>query len=116
MRVLVVDNESHSAEMLARQLRLQGFSVESATGYAQVEQRFSQGASLEAIVTDWNLGHGHPSGVEVLKLARDRCPQAKRVLISGSMVEQLDPVVSAFVQKPFRVAQILTVLRDPTAE
>ena len=110
MRVLIVDNDESRARTLARQLRLQGYLVDSATGYTQVEQMLETRAPLDAVISSWNLGHGHPSGVEVLKLARQRCPEARRVLVSGSMPTELDGEVGVFVQRPYRVGQLVSVL------
>ncbi|MFO0659015.1 MAG: hypothetical protein U0165_04170 [Polyangiaceae bacterium] len=110
MRILVVDSDEHMALTLARQLRLQGITVDAATGYEEAEKLLNEGQSLDAVVTGWNLGHGHPSGVDVLALARARCPDARRVLVSGSMLSDIDDGLGVFVQKPFRVGQLLSAL------
>ena len=51
------------------------------------------------------------AGIELLKFFRDKSPATKRILISGK-AERLDTsVADVFLQKPFSVVALATVLR-----
>ena len=68
------------------------------------------------VVTDLDLPDA--SGLEVVKWARENCPDTKIILISGSStalegLEALDhEAAQAVVLKPFRFDELLALVRD----
>ena len=67
-----------------------------------------------AVITDFDLGEAR-TGADVLRAVRTRWPDAKRVLMSGSSPEVLQPadlenLAHRFVEKPFNSAQLVELL------
>lgn len=79
-RVLLVEDDELVRKSLARLLRRE-FDVVAAPSAEDAMAKIAD--DLYAVVTDHDLGPGHPDGRHVLAEVRRRVPTAKRILISG---------------------------------
>ena len=70
--VLIVDDDSRSAAVLARMLRLDGYDVEVTTDGAAALARLARAPIPSAIVTERHLPHA--DGLAVSRYARSRRP------------------------------------------
>lgn len=104
-RVLVVDDDEDLAELLATQLRREGFDVRCAFGVGQAAQ-LAEAEHFDALVTDWHLPDGSAEDVAA------RVPAAVRVLLAGSAA----PRGAAFQQVLLKPASAADVARALAAE
>jgi len=115
-RLLIIDDEPLSRELLQSSLSEQGYEVRIAKdGFAALAQM--QGALPDLIVTDLKMPN--MSGFEFLSITRRRFPQIPTIAISGEFdppVKPLGVLADAFFAKPFRFeelrAKITELLRD----
>ena len=115
-RLLIIDDEPLSRELLQSSLSEQGYEVRIAKdGFAALAQM--QGALPDLIVTDLKMPN--MSGFEFLSITRRRFPQIPTIAISGEFdppVEPLGVLADAFFAKPFRLeelrAKITELLRE----
>jgi DNA-binding response OmpR family regulator len=115
-RVLVIDDEPPSRDLLQSSLSKQGYEVCVAKdGFAALVQM--RGALPDLIVSDLKMPN--MSGFEFLSIARRRFPQIPTIAVSGEFhppVEPLGVLADAFFAKPFRfeelLAKIVDLLRD----
>ncbi len=115
-RLLIIDDEPLSRELLQSSLSEQGYEVRIAKdGFAALAQM--QGALPDLIVTDLKMPN--MSGFEFLSIARRRFPQIPTIAISGEFdppVKPLGVLADAFFAKPFRFeelrAKITELLRE----
>ena len=57
--------------------------------------------TFDLVVSDFDAGPG-PNGVEVLRAAKQFQPNAKRVLMSGHLLDEIGDIEgAAFLSKPF---------------
>jgi DNA-binding response OmpR family regulator len=115
-RLLVIDDEPLSRELLQSSLSEQGYEVAIAKdGFAALAQM--HGALPDLIVSDLKMPN--MSGFEFLLIARRRFPQIPTIAISGELDLPLEPLgvfADAFFAKPFRFeelqAKVAELLRD----
>ena len=115
-RLLIIDDEPLSRELLQSSLSEQGYEVRIAKdGFAALAQL--QGALPDLIVTDLKMPN--MSGFEFLSITRRRFPQIPTIAISGEFdppVKPLGVLADAFFAKPFRFeelrAKITELLRE----
>src|SRR6266705_3948853 len=115
-RLLIIDDEPLSRELLQSSLSEQGYGVRIAKdGFAALAQM--QGALPDLIVTDLKMPN--MSGFEFLSIARRRFPQIPPIAVCGEYdppVKPLGVLADAFFAKPFRFeelrAKITELLRD----
>ena len=110
-RILVVDDDRASCNLLRELFMAQGWSAET----AETPERAIELAAREKfdlVVSDINL-EAEMSGLDLLREMRDRCPV---VLITG--FGALDTTVVAsregawdIISKPFKVQEIIAVAR-----
>lgn len=112
MRVLFVEDESDTRNLVGAGLELHGFSVRLAADgvvaiNALLEDRY------DAIVTDINMPNGI-SGFDVAAEVFRIQPSAKVVLVSGYARAQLPklPIGAHFLAKPYRVGDLARTLRS----
>jgi DNA-binding NtrC family response regulator len=110
-RILIVDDDRASCELLREIFAEQGWSAET----AQTPERAYELASSERfdlIVSDVNLEAGE-SGLDLLRKLRDRCPV---ILVTGfgtleSAVEAAREGAWDFISKPFKVEEVTAMAR-----
>ncbi len=106
-RLLVIDDEPPSRDLLQSSLSKQGYEVCVAKdGFAALAQM--RGALPDLIVTDLKMPN--MSGFEFLSIARRRFPQIPTIAVSGEFhppVAPLGVLADAFLVKPFRFEELL---------
>ncbi len=111
-RLLIIDDEPLSRELLQSSLSEQGYEVRIAKdGFAALAQM--RGALPDLIVTDLKMPN--MSGFEFLSIARRRFPQIPTIAMSGEFdcpVEPLGVLADAFFAKPFRSEELRAKITD----
>jgi CheY-like chemotaxis protein len=114
-RVLLVEDEVLLREILADELRDEGFDVVEAGTGDEAIRLLEERLDIDALCTDVRMP-GKVDGIEVAVRARERMPRMPVLVVSGYASElgrRLDVLAppSAFIPKPFRFAQISKALR-----
>ncbi len=112
IRVLVVDDDEHHAEVLADGLELDGHFCKVAHSGAEAVERLEE-ESFDAVLTD--LVMHDTSGMDVLREARRLQPEAVVILITGhgsveSAVEAMRAGAADYLTKPVSLAELRTKL------
>lgn len=110
-RILIVDDDRASCELLREIFAEQGWSAET----AQTPERASELAQSERfdlVVSDVNLEAGE-TGLDLLRKLRDRCPV---ILVTGfgtleAAVEAAREGAWDFISKPFKVEEVTAMAR-----
>lgn len=110
-RILIVDDDRASCELLREIFAEQGWSAET----AQTPERayeLAQGESFDLVVSDINL-EASESGLDLLRKLRDRCPV---ILVTGfgtleAAVEAAREGAWDFISKPFKVEEVTAMAR-----
>jgi len=101
-RVLLIEDEPGLAEILALNLRLAGYQVETAMDGLTAWQRF-EADPPDVVVLD--LGLPALSGFRLLELMRDSTPSLSVIVITALDFEEAEEVASygvdGFMTKPF---------------
>jgi two-component system, cell cycle sensor histidine kinase and response regulator CckA len=112
--ILVVDDETALRNLICRSLNAQGFETLSAANGDEAIEQVRAHPEINAVVLDLTMPN--KDGLEVyLELQKDY-PKLKVMLMSGyseqSIASKLGPDVPApaFLNKPFRVAELLSLL------
>ena len=113
IKVLIFEDEPLVAMFVEEALNHAGFEVVLARDPGEAEAAIRDSIeTVSALVTDIRLGNG-PSGWELARAARERCPGLPVVFISGdSAIDHSAQGVpdSVMIQKPFVEAQLITAL------
>jgi DNA-binding response OmpR family regulator len=111
-RLLVIDDEPPSRDLLQSSLSKQGYEVCVAKdGFAALAQM--RGALPDLIVSDLKMPN--MSGFEFLSIARRRFPQIPTIAVSGEFhppVAPLGVLADAFLAKPLRFEDLLAKIAD----
>jgi len=111
-RLLVIDDESLSRDLLQGSLSAKGYEVGIARdGFAALAQM--RGALPDLIVSDLKMPN--MSGFEFLSIARRRFPQIPTIAVSGEFHPPIDPLgvlADAFLPKPFRLEELLAKIAE----
>lgn len=111
--VLVVDDDTRSATLLARLLHADGYDTEVTHDGAAALARLTRNPVPHAVVTDFHLPHA--DGLAVGRYARSRRPAVAIFVVTGypnsltDAVEPLDQPVHVLT-KPLDYAELLTRL------
>ena len=114
-RVLRVEDEELIREILAEELREEGFEViEAGTGDEAI-RLLEEHADFDVVCTDVRMP-GKADGIDVAVHARGRIPTVPVLVVSGYASElgrRLEAVTprAAFLPKPFRFSQVSQALR-----
>src|ERR671939_386329 len=110
-RILVVDDDRASCELLREIFAEQGWTSEAAQTPARA-LALADGAQFDLIVSDVNL-EAEQSGLDLLRRLRDRCPV---ILVTGfgtlaAAVEAAREGAWDFISKPFKVEEVVATAR-----
>jgi DNA-binding NtrC family response regulator len=114
LKVLVVDDEKVTLELLEHILCGAGCQVETAEKGSEALERI-QGNDYDLIISDIRMpGIG---GIEVLKYAKAKNPECLVVLCTGyatmeNAIEAIKAGAYDYITKPFTVDEVLVVLRN----
>ena len=111
-RLLVIDDEPLSRDLLQSSLSKRGYEICVAKdGFAALAQM--RGALPDLIVTDLKMPN--MSGFEFLSIARRRFPQIPTVAVSGEFHPPISPLgvlADAFFAKPVRLEELRAKIAD----
>lgn len=113
VRLLIVDDDAMVREELGELLQDEGFDTVSVPGGAEALQELSK-SRFDVMFTDLRMPR--MSGIELLREVHARFPEVYPVMLTGySTVETAMQALEAgaydYVPKPFRLKQVISVLR-----
>ncbi|MBI3074121.1 MAG: response regulator [Deltaproteobacteria bacterium] len=114
--ILVVDDEQLVLSAIAREIGRE-FPVILVQTYIEAINLMSASTTWRAIVSDLDLGH-EPSGLSLLRVAKERLPTSRRILISGSLTREeaenhiKSGDIDAFIAKPWPANGLIQLLRQ----
>lgn len=114
LRVLLVEDDALVARALAHVLARQAEVVEIADSVADALQRLDA-IQFDMIVTDYDLGRGRSTGLDLVRTIRARSLAIPILLLSGVLDEWLRAAataagVNACLAKPARADELHTVV------
>ena len=110
-RILVVDDDQDSCELLREIFSAEGWHVETALSPSQAFS-MAEKETVDLVVSDVNL-EANQSGLDLLKDLRAQCPV---ILVTGfgtldSAVEAAREGAWDFISKPFKVQEVVAIAR-----
>lgn len=115
IRILLVDDEPPILRSLTRLLAFESYDLVTAPS-AEVALTLLSQAETAVVLTDYDLGG--IGGVDLLRQAREHCPDASRILFSGHIdLELLRRAVNGgevyrFITKPWNDDELLQTVRQ----
>ena len=115
VRILLVDDEPPILRSLTRMLAFESYDLVTAPS-AEVALTLLGQAETAVVLTDFDLGG--IGGVDLLRQAREQCPDASRILFSGHIdLELLRRAVNGgevyrFITKPWNDDELLQAVRQ----
>ncbi len=111
-RILVVDDDRASCELLREIFAAQDWATETAQTPARALELATAGAPFDLIVSDVNL-EAAQSGLDLLRTLRDHCPV---ILVTGfgtlsAAVEAAREGAWDLISKPFKVEEVIAAAR-----
>ena len=112
VHVLLVEDEDDLRMLIGEALRMMGYRVTPAADGRQAVDAMEHGC-FEVVVSDVNMPGGM-SGIELADHVGRLQPRARIILVSGFARGQLPPLPAniTFLPKPYRIPQLLELLRD----
>ncbi|HYD53587.1 MAG TPA: response regulator [Gemmatimonadaceae bacterium] len=113
--VMVVDDEEGVRVPIVRALRRQGYLVlEAEHGEAALARVRDHGAPIDLLLTDVMMPA--MNGRDLARTLRASHPTLRVLFMTGYTdhaieIATLDPTTTAFIEKPFPMARLLTMLR-----
>ncbi|HET8936839.1 MAG TPA: response regulator transcription factor [Polyangiales bacterium] len=115
-RILLIDDERDTRELLARALERNGYECEVIGTASEAHQRLdTAGTHFNAIVTDVVLGNDDRGGLHILRAIKQRELPAPVVLITAfADVEKvkfaLNEGAAYLLEKPFKAAELISAI------
>jgi len=111
-RVLLVEDERALLMLVGDALDDRGFEVTAVGDGRQALQALEGGRRFDYVVSDISMPEG-VSGLDIAARAIDADPDARVILVSGLARSQLPPLPegATFLPKPYRVSQLMELLR-----
>jgi DNA-binding NtrC family response regulator len=115
--VLVLDDERIVGDRLKPALEREGFAVEVFTDSRAAMERLSQ-KTFSVLVTDLKMRG--PSGIDVLRHARQNWPDTRVIVITAYASDEVSREVQSlgahhFVAKPFKTREFLRLVAEASA-
>jgi two-component system response regulator HydG len=113
VRVLIVDDEPIVGERLKASLERTGFCVDAYFSSLDALKKLEQ-ECYDILVTDLKMKH--PDGLELLRVAKQKQPDIKAVVITGFATLQMAEEVRSsgavhFIAKPFKISDLTKLLK-----
>ncbi len=114
-RILVVEDNPAVLEAYAATLEGGGYEVVQAPS-GKLAQEILRTSSLDVVITDLKMPE--IGGLDVLRIAKSTDPEIIVILITGfatveTAVEAMKVGASDYLEKPFAIKQLLTVVELP---
>lgn len=114
VRLLVIDDEAIARRQLQQIFRHLDYSVETRNNATAGLGALEHGR-FDVILTDLRMPH--LSGMDVLRLARERVPDAVVIMITGhatvdSAIEAMKAGAFHYISKPFRINEVREIVRQ----
>ncbi len=118
--ILVIDDDTAILNLLEKYLSDEGFTVITAldgqAGLARIEACHNNGKEIQLVITDMTIP-GKMGGLEFLENLKKTNPEIPVILISGyAEAEDIEEFYKKgfkkFIQKPFRLNQIMEAIRE----
>jgi len=119
-RILIVDDEDSIIDIAREVLESQGYHVFASGNGREALALYREAIpSIDLVILDLNLPD--MNGKDVLDCMRDINPHARVILSSGYHLTEKIPTMDGngilpFLQKPFRITELITKVRDTLAE
>jgi DNA-binding response OmpR family regulator len=115
-RVLIVDDEAAILFAYRRLLEKDGLEVDTCGTYEDAVRLLDDERYLVVIVDIRLVGTGNEDGLEVLRYARARQPEAKVILVTGYGCQDMETTTrelgaSYYFEKPVEPSVLLNTLR-----
>jgi DNA-binding response OmpR family regulator len=112
-RVLIVDDDPGSRELLSEVLTANGYLVATAADGAAARDELSRDGGYEIVIADLRMPNG--SGLDLLRELRCHHRQQDLILMSSFMTgpekeQALELGARALLEKPFRLSELLEVV------
>ncbi len=116
-RILIVEDDQTFRETVCEVLRRQGYRVKGARTLKKASKQIEK-HNYALVLADVQLGQD--TGLDVLKMTRQRRPTAKILMMSGladsSVVHQaLDSGAVQFLHKPFGANELIQAVHEALA-
>lgn len=113
VKVLVVDDDKESRELLSEVLSSNGYDVGVVENVAAAQKELAGDGSYQIVIADLQMPNGN--GLELLQRLREQKTKHELILMSSfiSGVERkmaLELGIGALLEKPFRLSELLQVV------
>ena len=108
-RILVVDDDTATREVLARFLARAGYSVESCASPAAALAQLGS-AAFDVLLTDFVMPEG--SGLDLITRATQLYPHLRCVIMSGHPRSADAAASIAWIEKPIDINKLLAAIRQ----
>lgn len=114
MKILIIEDEASLRELIERELRGEGYVVESASDYISAETKIA-GYNYDCILLDVMLPGG--SGLDLLELLRGMGRRENVIIISArdsvdDRVQGLELGADDYLAKPFHMVELMARVRS----
>ncbi len=113
--VLVVEDDADVRSTVVSTLEALAFKVLSATDGAEAVDMLQSVPDIALVFSDVNMP-GAMTGIDLGHLVRQRWPKIQILLSSGYLKENQDTIGFALLQKPYRAADLIEILRGLIGE
>ncbi|MBI4455543.1 MAG: sigma-54-dependent Fis family transcriptional regulator [Acidobacteria bacterium] len=112
-KILVVEDDPSTCELLASSLALEGYSVDKATGSAQADQLL-RGGDYTLVISDIYLDE--LTGLDLQRTLQDKSPGTKLILMTAhatleTAVRAVQEGAFDYLSKPFELEDLFRVVR-----
>ena len=115
LRVLIVEDDADVRSTVVSTLEALAFKVLSATDGAEAVDMLQSVPDIALVFSDVNMP-GAMTGIDLGHLVRQRWPKIQILLSSGYLKENQDTNGFALLQKPYRAADLIEILRGLIGE
>jgi two-component system OmpR family response regulator len=114
-KVLIVDDDQGSRELLSEVLTVNGYVVASVADGAAARDELSRDGGYEIVIADLRMPNG--SGLDLLRDLRTGKRTQDLILMSSFMSgterrQALELGAKALLEKPFKLSELLSVVGD----